>query len=163
MTVKRRYPYSASFEKIFERLTSEDFLRRKYEGTGSRNVVFTECGQDGDIFRIGWRREVPLHVPGFAKKFLSEWTKTEEIMEWSREEDGSAHGDYQCRVGSLPGVLEGSFDLYPEGSACLEEIEMEARIGIPLVGGKLAKVVENDAANQLDGENDFTLRELAAG
>jgi hypothetical protein len=158
MTIKIEHAYQATFDVIYGYLTSEDFLRKKYEGIGSRNVAFRACGQEKDVFRIEWTREVPLNVPGFAKKFLHEWTQTEEIMDWTLKEDGTAHGDYQCRVGTIPGKLEGTFDLYPEGNSCVEAIEMVATVKIPIVGSKIAGLVEDDTARQLTKEYEFTQR-----
>ena len=72
---------------------------------GSRSIVITECGQDEDVFRIEWSREVPSNPPGFAKKVLSEWNKLDEMMEWSLAEDGTAHADYLCKVSGRTGIF----------------------------------------------------------
>lgn len=160
MTVTTRHVFKASFDDIYRYLTDEDFLRKKYEGVGSRNVVFSECGQDEDVFRIEWTREVPSNPPGFAKKVLSEWNKLEEIMEWSLEPDGSAHANYLCKVSGVPGDLRGEFDLRIDGGGCVEDIVMQASIKIPLLGKKIAAFVEEDVQTNLAREYDFTRRYL---
>ena len=163
MTIEARYDYDASFEILYEMLTNEDFLRTKYEGIGSRNVAFQTCEQDGDVFRIEWTREIRASPPAFASNFLSEWNQTEECLEWTRESDGQAYGEYLCKVSGVPGKLEGEFELLADGKTCFEEIIMKASIGIPLVGGKIASLVEADAYTSLEAEFAFTRAHLAEG
>ncbi len=160
MTIETEHQFESSFDTIYGKLTDEEFLRAKYESIGSRNVTFSECAQDDDVFRIEWTREVPANPPAFAKKFFSDWNALEEIMEWSLLDDGTAHADYQCKFGAIPGVLEGEFDLRPDGGGCVEEIIMKATISIPLLGGKIAGLVERDTATQLDQEYQYTRRAL---
>ena len=160
MTVKVTHTFKASFDELYRCLTNEDFLRKKYESVGSRNVEIKECGQDDDVFRIEWTREVPSNPPGFAKKVLSEWNRLEEIMEWSLEDDGSAHANYLCKVSSVPGDLQGEFDLRAVGDGCEEAIVMQANIKIPLLGRKIAGFVEEDAHTNLVKEYAFTQQHL---
>lgn len=160
MTIEAEFAYMASFTEIYAKLTDETFLRSKYEDIGSRNLRFSECAQDDEVFRIEWTREVPANPPPFARKFFGEWNSLQEIMEWTLEDDGSAHADYQCKISGIPGVLEGEFDLRPDGSGCVEEIIMKATIRIPIVGGKISTLVEDDCKQQLDKEDAFTRRQL---
>ena len=162
MTIEKSYRYDEAFEKIYQKLTDETFLRAKYEGVGSRNVEISECAQDDDVFRIEWSREVPGNPPAFARKFFGDWNRLSEIMEWTLEDDGTAHADYQCKISGVPGVLEGEFDLRPDGKGCVEDIIMKASISIPLVGRKISGLVEEDTEKQLDEEHDFTLANLAS-
>ena len=125
MTVETSHELDVGFEQMYAKLTDQDFLQQKYDGVGSRNVRITECGQDEDVFRIEWSREVPADPPAFAKKFFGEWNHLEEIMEWSLEGD-TAHADYECKIRGVPGTLRGEFDLRSDGDGCVEDIVMEA-------------------------------------
>ena len=159
MTVKTSQKFSASVDEIYKLLTDKAFLQSKYEGVGSRNVNITECGQDEDVFRIEWTREVPMNPPSFAKKFLSAWNKCDEVMEWSRDGD-TAHANYECRVKGIPGTLYGEFDLSADGDGSVENIAMRADVKIPLVGKKIGSFVEDDVAGQLEREYEFTQKHL---
>ncbi len=156
MTIRVRHVYGISLERLYGLLTSEDFLRSKYEGIGSRKLKFQECGLDEEIFRIRWTREVPSNPPAFARAVLGEWNRLEEIMEWSREPDGTTSADYQGRVTGVPGVLEGRFGLAPGDGGCVEDILMRATIHLPLVGGRIAAFAEDDARRNLEAEYAFT-------
>ena len=163
MSHSTKHSFSASFDEVYARITDKNFLQAKYEGIGGRNVSFSEAGQDGDVFRLKSSREVPSNPPGFARKFLSDWNKMEETMEWSRNPDGSAHGAYTGKVKGVPGVLEGTFDLRADGSGCVEDIVMTAHIRVPLVGKKIAAIVEGETAASLVDEYAFLRNDLGEG
>ena len=155
MTTKANHTFSADFEQVYAKVTDPEFLRAKYLGIGGRNVSFSESGQDGDVFRLVSSREVPSNPPSFARKFLADWNKMDETMEWTRNKDGSAHGAYVGKVKGVPGVLEGTFDLRADGSGSVEDIVMTAHIRIPLVGKKIAAIVEAETADSLVDEGAF--------
>jgi hypothetical protein len=159
MTVETSHDFDASFEEMYRNLTNRDFLQRKYEGVGSRNVKITECGLDEDVFRIEWSREVPADPPAFARKFFGEWNRLDEIMEWSLEGE-AAHADYEARIRGVPGTIRGEFDLRPVAGGCVEDIVMEASVSIPLLGGKIEKLMEEDVATNLQAEYEFTVNAL---
>jgi len=156
MTIQTRQLFQADVDTLYRLLTDREFLEKKYLAVGSRNLAFVECGQDEEVFRIEWRREVPSNPPGFARKVLSEWNQLEEMMEWERLSDGGARADYACKVKGVPGELRGEFLLKPDPDGCVEEIEMQATINIPLVGRKIASFAEDDAAANLSREYEFT-------
>ncbi len=160
MSHKTRHAYTASFDEIYAKLIDEDFLRAKYEGIGSRNVSFSECRQVGDVVRIRWTREVPTNPPAFARKFLKEWNSLEESMDWTLNSDGSAQGDYICDTRGVPGKLRGDFKLRADGSGCVEDIVMTSAVNIPLIGKKIAAVIEDESAQSLAKEYDFTREDL---
>ena len=160
MSHKTKHAYSASFDEIYAKLIDEAFLQAKYEGIGSRNVSFSECSQDGDVVMIKWTREVPANPPAFARKFLKEWNSLDETMEWSLNSDGTAHGDYSCKTLGVPGMLTGNFGLRPDGTGCVEDIVMTSVVKIPLVGKKIAAIIEDESAQSLAKEYTFTRGEL---
>ena len=163
MSHATRHSFTASFDEVYAKVTDPNFLRAKYLGIGGRNVNFSESAQDGDVFRLRSSREVPSNPPAFARKFLADWNKMEETMEWTRNDDGSAHGAYVGKVRGIPGGLEGTFDLRADGTGCVEDIVMTARIRVPIVGKKIAAIVEGETADSLVDEGAFLSRELGEG
>ncbi|HXH04173.1 MAG TPA: DUF2505 domain-containing protein [Candidatus Competibacteraceae bacterium] len=161
MTFSVEYVYeNTAVEELYRLLTSADFLRRKYEGIGSRNLRISECGQDEEVFRVEWRRELRSNPPAFAARFLGEWNALEEIIEWERQGDG-VRADYLGKVRGVPGELRGKFVIEPRGQGCVESITLKAVVNIPLLGGKIAQFAEEDARRSLDAEYQFTRQYLA--
>jgi hypothetical protein len=160
MSHKTRHAYAASFDEVYAKLTDEAFLRAKYEGIGSRNVNFSECRRDGDVVSIKWTREIPANPPAFARKFLKEWNTLDETMEWTLDNDGSAHADYSCDTRGVPGKLKGDFKLRADGTGCVEDIVMTSTVSIPLVGKKIASVIEDESAKSLADEYEYTKKDL---
>lgn len=154
MTVKKNYSYGCDVDTLFDLVTSEDGLKRKYESCGARNVSITRCDEQGDTRTIEWSREMPADPPGFAKKFMAEWNKLTETLTWTRKGD-KVEGKYNGSVSGVPGALQGDFTIEPDGGGCREVISMAAEIKVPLVGKKIAAVVEEDVDKNLDKEDAF--------
>ena len=160
MTIEVEYRYPVSPRTLYDKLVDREFLRAKYEAIGSRRLDFRECGPDGALYRIEWTREVRSNPPGFAKKFLAEWNRLEEIMEWTVLANGSLQGDYLGKVAGFPGELKGAFDVVAADTGCAERIRMQARVNIPLVGKKIGSFVEDDARRNLAQEHAYTQKVL---
>ena len=137
-------------------LTDQDFLKARYEGIGCRNISFTEFGQDGEVFRIKCTRDVRSNPPAFARKIISEWNTLDETIEWVRQGDDSARAAYRAATKGVPGSIEGQFVLRSKGGGCEEDIAMTASVGIPMIGKKIAALVESESAEALAKEYDFT-------
>lgn len=160
MTIDVEYRYPVSAKQLYQKLTDPAFLQAKYESVGSRKVDIGQCGPEDDVFRIEWTREVPSNPPAFAKKFLAEWNRLQEVMEWRSEAHGRVRGSYEAQVAGFPGKLQGEFDLVPDGKACIERISMRAVVSIPLLGKRIASFVEEDARRSLDAEDAYTRAQL---
>lgn len=159
MTVKKNYSYACDVDTLFDLVTNSDGLVRKYESCGARNVNVRHCDSDGDTRVIEWTREMPADPPGFAKKFMAEWNKLDEKMTWTRSGD-RVTGRYTGTVSGVPGSLSGDFSIEPDGDGCREVISMSADVKVPLVGKKIASVVEEDVDKNLDAEDKFHRSEV---
>jgi len=156
MAVTKQQHYDISVDDLFNLLTDESFLSARYEAGGARNISINECAQDGDVFRIRWTREVPADPPGFAKKFLSEWNEMDETVEWHSQGDAK-HSTYTgSPAGAVPIEITSTGDIRPDGDGCVYDITVNVNVKIPLVGKKIAQLVETDIAKSLDTEYEFT-------
>ena len=154
MTVHKNYHYDCDVDTLFDQVTNEASLKAKYESCGARNISFTQCDSSGDTRTIKWQRDMPADPPGFAKKFMSEWNTLTETLVWTRSGD-QVKGKYTGQVKGVPGSLSGDFTIKADGDGCVEVIAMGADVKVPLVGKKIAALVEEDVDKNLDGEDAF--------
>lgn len=61
----------------------------------------------------------------------------------------------------MPGRLEGSFTVLGNGSGSRTTLTGEVKVSIPLLGGKLEKLIAEQVAVLLDKESEFTSEWLA--
>jgi hypothetical protein len=159
MTINAKDEYKATFEQVYQLLTSQDFLQNKYEAAGSRHLEFQECQQVGDVFRIRWTREVPAEPPSLIKAFVEPWNKLTEVMEW-QDKDGGKEGIYKAEITELGAKIRGKFLLVPTETGCAEHIEMYAEASMPFFGGMIVELIEEDTKKNLTEEYQFTLKQL---
>ena len=111
------------------------------------------------------KREVPMEVPGFAKKFLSPKNTVEQHDRWGAPAaDGTRTGTWEVVAKGVPVKVGGTLRLAPapKGGTVVEIIG-EVSCSVPLLGGKLASFVGSDVQRTLTAEEHFQDGHLVAG
>ena len=156
MHVSSSHTYAAPPDVVFEMMTDPDVLVAKYEALGHRNVVITGSEADGDGLTVGSRRDVPMDVPGFAKRFLSPMNTVEQTDRWAAPgADGSRAGTWEVSARGVPVTVGGTLRIVPGDDGTIVEVAGEVSSSIPLVGGKLADFVGGDVERTLAAEETF--------
>ena len=112
------------------------FWDRVGEATGAISSTAT-VGTEGGTTRviIDQEQEV-VGVPSFAKKFVGDSTRAITTQVW--------HGDTATFAVETPGKptsISGTASLSPNGSGSVLVYDLEVKASVPLVGGKLEKLV----------------------
>ena len=143
MALRFEYAFPAGVEEVHAVLTDPGFLRGYAAATESREVQ-VEVAPDGSSTQV--RRVLPTDaVPAFAKPFLGDEVPVQESVAWRPPDaDGSRYGDLvvEAAVASRQAGLRGTVRLLPEGPGCRLVAEGDVSVKVPLVGGKLAPLVE---------------------
>ncbi|MDQ5908807.1 MAG: hypothetical protein QG599_900 [Pseudomonadota bacterium] len=155
MKIKVLHHYNQDVDTVFSRFHDPDFMQEKYVGIGARNVEVLECSGSDGAYRIKVKREVPADVPGLLKKFLNPWNTVVQSEHW----EGKAGGPYRCQISleisGVPVSLGGEMELRTQDGGCVNDVRIEVKCGIPLVGGKLADFVGSDAEKAIQAEYEF--------
>ena len=96
-------------------------------------------------------------VPGFAKKFVGEETNLVQTERWS----GADGGTVEVEIPGKPGQMNGTIRLAESGGTTTETVEMQIKVSIPLVGGKLESLVSDLLRRALTIENEVGRQYLA--
>ncbi len=155
MKIKALHQYSQDVDTVFGLFHDPDFMKEKYVSIGARNVEVLECSGSDGRYSVKVRREVPADVPGLLKKFLNPWNTLTQSEQW----EGSAGGPYRCKIAieiaGVPVRLGGEMELRTQDGGCVNDVQLEVKCGIPLVGGKLADFVGGDAEKAIQAEYEF--------
>jgi hypothetical protein len=114
------------------------------EGGGHKVVVDQTQGVEG--------------IPGFAKKFVGESVNLVQTEHWADAESGTV----EVVIPGKPGEMRGTIRLAEAGGTTTEHVEMEIKVGIPLVGGKIEGLISDLLKKALKAENKVG-REYLAG
>ena len=163
MKIKALHQYSRDVDTVFGLFHDPAFMKTKYEGIGARNVQVPECSGSDGRYTVKIKREVPADVPALLKKFLNPWNSIVQSEKW----EGKAGGPYRCQFGidiaGVPVNIKGIMEIRTQGEGCVNDVQLEVKCGIPLVGGKLADFVGSDAEKSTQAEYEFIRAYLAKG
>jgi hypothetical protein len=88
-------------------------------------------------------------IPGFAKKFVGEEIQLVQTEHWADPENGRV----EIVIPGKPGQMAGTMRLRESGGTTTETVEMEVKVAIPLVGGKIESLVADLLRKALRAEN----------
>lgn len=142
--------YDCTPAELHAAMTDADKLKGAWEAAGDRNIDLQECTPE----KIVCVREVHTDVPGFAKKLLSEWTEIKETVLYTDIGD-NVSGTWTVEVMGQPAKSGGNASMTANGSGCTHTIEGAAKVSIPLIGGKLAKKIEQDTQETLAADQAY--------
>ncbi len=150
--------YDATLTEVGEMLMDPAFREQVCDAQGAlRRTV--SVGQDGAGMKVVVDMvQAAEGIPGFAKRFVGDEIHLVQTEYWSDIETG--------RVGIVipgkPGQMNGTVTLREAGGTVTETVEMEVRVGIPLVGGKIESLIADLLRKALRAENAVGRRYLTS-
>jgi hypothetical protein len=148
-------PHSA--EKVFGALVDETYLRDRLAAIGGNDAELVSFATSGEKTSYQLKQGVPAeHLPSVAKSLLGGDLVIQRIENWA-----AGAGTVEVTLGGVPGRLDGSFTVTDNGSGSKLTLTGEVKVSIPLMGGKLEKMIAEQVAVLLDKESEFTSEWLA--
>jgi len=148
--------YAKDTETVFSVLTDESFLIKKFESTGAKNITIPECAEKNNTYVITRKLDIPANPPGFAKKFIKAMNTVTATDTWHSYDSEKKEGTFDIAIKGLPVSISGSLCLKPTKKGCDYIVEFDAKVHIPLIGNKIAKLIENDTRDNLEMDYQFT-------
>ncbi|MTV25654.1 DUF2505 domain-containing protein [Nitriliruptoraceae bacterium ZYF776] len=157
MKKRQEHLYDAPIDQVWAMYRDPASHVAKFESMGHRNLELLEEDVSDDAVRVVIARDVTVDLPGFAKKVLKPTNRVTSIDEWSANGDGTYGGTFTTETKGAPVHIAGTTHLEAEGEDRTRfTVEVEVRIDVPLIGGKLSRWAEGDV------EETFR-QEFAAG
>ena len=88
-------------------------------------------------------------IPGFAKRFVGDEIQLVQTERWSDIENARV----EVVIPGKPGQMSGTVSLRESRGTTTETVEMEIRVSIPLVGGKIESLIADLLRKALRAEN----------
>lgn len=137
--------YDAPLAKVYAMLTDPVFREKSALSQGLTDLA---VAVDGDTVRVDMEQPT-TDLPGFARKVVGETSKVVQTESWN----GNDRADFSITMPPLPGGIEGTRVLKSDGDATLDTFDGEAQVKIPLVGGKLEKLIGGKLTAGWDNEH----------
>jgi hypothetical protein len=154
--------YAATPDQMIEMMAKPDYLTAKYEALGDIEFkVEDQTVSDGGL-NLKISRVVSANLPDLAKKVLGESSELIQEENWS-----TAGADKTANITidspGKPVKIHGTAEIKPVGDAeCDYTVKFEIKASIPLVGGKIEKMVAAETKGNFVKEKGFNESYLSA-
>ena len=157
MNFEHQIRYDAPPEKVYAMLADRSFREQVCDAQRvlEKSVTISPNGAGMNVTVDQQQRAGG--IPAFAQKVVGDQIHIVQKEAWSTTTDA------QLEVGipGKPGHMLGSIALRPDGAGTVQTVTGEIKVNIPLVGGKLEKLIADMLRRALDTENRVGHRWLA--
>jgi hypothetical protein len=162
MKMEIDHHYDADVETVYSLISDPDFIERKYVAIGGKDVAADRTETDEGGCEVVTTRTVTIDLPGFAKKVLTPNQTTVQNEVWSAARaDGVRVCTYHVDSKGAPARISGKHTLVAGNGGTDHHLEIEIKVSIPLIGGKIEKFAGDTGRADLAAQFDFTDKELA--
>jgi Protein of unknown function (DUF2505) len=159
--IAHRATWDVPAEEVYAELVDGDHLRARLEELGGKDPALVEHSVDASGARLELRHSVPVEfLPTAVRRFTGDDLVLDRVETWRVRQDGGYDGTFEVTVRGLPGTMTGTQELTDSGGGAVTEIQGEATVSVPVVGGRIEKVVVEQVGALLDAEDAFTRRRL---
>jgi len=111
-----------------------------------RHMLGREVTVDGATITVDQRQDAGS-IPSFAKKFVGAELQIVQQETWE-----GPSGRISVTIPGKPGNITGTAELRQDGDRVVETVDLDVEVGIPLVGGKIAKLIAEKLQKTLEVE-----------
>ena len=141
--------YDAPLLEVGEMLMDAAFREQVCDAQLALRKTVT-VGQDGGGMKVVVDMvQAADGIPGFAKRFVGDEIQLVQTERWSDIENARV----EVVIPGKPGQMSGTVALRESGGTTTETVEMEIRVSIPLVGGKIESLIAGLLLKALKVEN----------
>jgi len=141
--------YDAPQDAVDAMLMDQAFRERVCDAQGAirKSVSITE---ESDGVRVVVDQvQTAEGIPGFARKFVGDEINLVQSETWVDAENA----EVEVVIPGKPGEMTGTIHLSESGGVTTERLEMTIQVNIPLVGGKIEKLISDLLRKALLAEN----------
>lgn len=156
-----KHTFNLPAAKVLEMFTDRTYFERKYKELGGWDIEVLECEKTATKFRIKCRYNMKSNVPlpDFAKKFVPDTAVVTQTDSWDIK---TRTGRLEAEIKGAPVKVAADMTLKDDGKGAANHLKWNISCGIPLVGGKIEKIVADDI--QAKASADIAVsRKLLAG
>lgn len=140
--------YDASPDEVYEMLADPAFRERV---SAALDVVSADVAidrRDEGFSLVNDQVQRTGELPAFARTFTGETTRAIQIEEWPDSTGGTVRIDAPGKPSSIVGTIA----LVPAGTGTTEVVELDVKVKVPLVGGKLEGLLVDRLHDGMDIE-----------
>ena len=124
-------------ERVHELLLEPSFREEVARRSGAQEVTVSVDREAGASVVTVDSRQSTSGMPAMATRFLGDQLAIHQVERWTSEESGTI----TVTIPGQPGQVEGTLRLAERGGVTAQTVQAEVTVKIPLVGGKVEKLI----------------------
>jgi hypothetical protein len=149
--------YDAVLTDVGEMLMEPAFREQVCDAQGALRRTVTVSPEGGGMQVVIDSVQASQGIPGFARKFVGDEIQLVQTEQWTDMENGRV----DVVIPGKPGQMTGTMTLRESGGTTTETVDMQIKVSIPLVGGKIESLIADLLRKALKAENTVGRRYLA--
>ncbi|WP_310964373.1 DUF2505 domain-containing protein [Nocardioides terrisoli] len=148
MRLRQELTYDSPVDQVFAMVTDPAFWDEVADATGALSSTSTvEESASGTVVVVVDQQQEVTGVPAFAKKFVGDSTRSIKRQAW----DGH-RSTFEVETPGKPTHIIGTAALTVTDGGTLLTYDLEVKASVPLVGGRLEKLVVDLTTDGFDKE-----------
>jgi len=147
--LKHELTYDAPMAEVAEMLADASFREEVCEFQGVKRAMVSIDSDDNGMEVTIDQVQAAQGIPSFAKKFVGDEINIVQQESWS----SPTEGDITVTIPGKPGEMKGTSRLSESGGVTTHAVDLDIRVGIPLVGGKIEGLIADLLLKALKAEN----------
>lgn len=148
MKIRHQLTYAASPTEVYEMRADPAFRAQVCEAMDTLSHDVTVDDTTGELTIAIDMVQHTQGVPSFAKKVVGDQTRVIQTERWPATDAGHI----EVEIPGKPGHVRGTLSITENGSGSVYVFDGEAKINIPLIGGKLESLIEKLFIEGMDTE-----------
>ena len=140
--------YDAPAGEVLAMLQDAAFREQVCDATGVLRHTVTVTPQGSTTEVLIDQVQTAHGLPGFAKKLVGDEINIVQKEGWNGEA-----ADVEVTIPGKPGQMTGTVTLTESGGTTTEHVDLEIKVNIPLVGGKIEGLIADMLLSALKVEN----------
>lgn len=154
---EHRATFAATADAVFSTLVDEAFLTARLRDIGGKGAALLDHRVEGDTAAYRLRQGVDAsRLPGAVKSIINGDLVVEREERWHGSESAG-----KATISGVPAHITSRGQLTARGTGCELLTRAEVKVSIPLIGGKIEKVVAEQVTKLLAAEAEYAEKWLA--
>ncbi len=160
-SLEHRSTFAAAADETYRTLVDKAFLTDRLRDIGGKDATLLDHAQSGERVTFRMRQGVDAaRLPGAVRSILNGDLVVEREERW-QPESGAYAGTSRVTITGVPGDIQGRSRIAGTGADATLVITAQVKVSIPLIGGKLEKVVAEQVGKLLAAEAEYAEKWLA--
>jgi hypothetical protein len=140
MEFRTELSYDASPDEVFAMLSDPAFREQVAQAQDVVSVDVRLTPTEDGFSLVNDQVQDTKDLPAIAKKFAGDTTQALITEKW----DSRTAGSISITAPGKPTSAMGTIRLAPDGEGTVEIVELDVRVKVPLIGGKLEKLMADN-------------------